>query len=618
MPPVFWVFLREGYDLPKWFLLWWGMFFVFAAELFHLSPKGRGMGEGELIFPVFVYPWLAFFFFSLLSLGAVVNFPLGFLNIANLILGFSILFFVSNRWDELEVKSLIPFLVLPALPVAVYGIFQAFGCDFISYAGSFKGAISTFGHRNFVAEYELMVLPLLIYLGFFHTAAEKSISKNVVRGFSLASLPIVYAHLIMTHTRGSYVALIAALLFMLVIWLGLPRRKMPRNDRFFVGTAVLLLLLTGLFLAHNFDRSGEKVIGQGAGEVRQNSAVAGGGEEAQNGVEIPASLHSRILIWQATFAVFRKHPVVGVGAGNLNEVLPPYYSPELLKMFQGKVEAGTSHDEYLQILAETGLPGAFSFLAFLVFLLYFGTRVGRRPAKDKNEYLPFFLTASILGILTAALVSSPLQRPETLFLFGLFIGFLAVFGKEGTRSFTVNRKVQERIWLGFTVVLGLCAYNFGWLPLRADFYGQKSYHEFRSGYHKQAVADIEQALRFQPQSRYLLTLAGNTYLNINRFEDAARIYGQAVVYHPYWPGGYGNLGIALAQAGLFADAEKCLNYSLQLDPYQPLVHNTLGTVYLQQGRRPEAKEEFLKALAIDPGLIFPRLNLQEMEKNQIK
>jgi len=172
---------------------------------------------------------------------------------------------------------------------------------------------------------------------------------------------------------------------------------------------------------------------------------------------------------------------------------------------------------------------------------------------------------------------------------------------------------------GFAVILTLCAYSFGWRPIAADFYGQKSFTAYRSGNRRQAVLNIEKALAFQPQNRELLTMAGNTYLGIGRFEEAIRYYERVTVYHPYWPQGYGNLGLSLAQAGFFAEAERYLNYSLRLDAYQPLVHNTLGAVYLQQGRQTEAKERFLEALRIDPSSVFPRMNLQEMEqKNQIK
>jgi|GEM_PF-3112461 len=644
MPLIFWTALFEAYELPKWFLWRWGAVFIFLAEilLIHTSPLPRGERErvrgearcGVLFAPVFIYPWFAFFFFSLLSLGGAVNLQLGLLNIANLVLGFSLFFLISSRWEEFEIKALIPFLILPALPVAVYGIFQAFGCDFVSLPGPFRGAISTFGHRNFVAEYELMVLPLLLYGGFFYTIpltpplpqGERNHKIRLVRGFSLAGLPFVYAHFIMTHTRGSYFALIVALLFMIFFGMRLPRQK---ARRWFVGTAALLLLLTGLFLARNYNLPGEKVIGGKGGILRsaqndtkkiaQNDIIPptappppGGRDEGE--VVIPSSLQSRILIWQATLAVFRSHPVIGVGAGNLNEVIPPYYPEKLLKRFQGKLEAGTSHNEYLQILAETGILGGFSFLTFLVLLLYFAVKVSWRRAKKNAEFLPFFLTAGVLGILTASLISSPLQRPVTLFLFWLYIGFLAVFGKEETRSFILSRKAQERILAGFMIIIGISAYSFAWRPARADFYGKRSSVAYRAGNRQQAVLDVERAVAFQPQNRNLLTLAGNTYLGAGRLEEAIRYYSQVTVYHPYWPQGYGNLGLVLAQAGAFAEAEKYLKYSLQLDAYQPLVRNTLGTVYFQQGRKLEAKEEFLKALALDPALVFPRLNLQELEK----
>ncbi|MFH2068555.1 MAG: O-antigen ligase family protein [Candidatus Omnitrophota bacterium] len=621
MPLIFWTVLFEGYTLPKWFLWQWGMLFIFLGEVVWRQRDcfaKHARNDNKLIVPVFVYPWFVFFFFSLLSLGVAVNLQLGLRTIADLFLGFSLFLFISNRWKDFEIKTLIPFLILPALPVAVYGIFQAFGHDFISLPGPFQGAVSTFGHRNFVAEYELMMMPLLLYGGFFYTAPltpplpkrGRNYKIRLVRGFSLVSLPVVYTHFIMTHTRGSYFALIATLLFMAGFTAALPGQK---AKRWFAGTAALLLLLTGFFLVRNYNLPGEQVIGKRGVEIKQKSLAETTGAEMQERVEIPSSLRSRMLIWQATLAVFRKHPVAGVGTGNLNEVLPPYYPKELLKSFQGRMDAGTSHNEYLQVLAETGILGGVSFLAFLVLLLFFAVKASWRAAKERAEFLPFFLAAGILGILVVSFISSPLRRPVTLFFFWLFIGFLAVFEKEKGRFFILNRKIQEGVLIGFIAVLGVSAYGFGWRPIRADFYGQKSFAVYRAGNWQQAIAYVEKALSFQPQSRNLLTIAGNTYLNAGYFEEAIYNYGKIIIYHPYWPRGYGNMGLVLAQAGFFADAEKYLKYSLRLDDYQPLVHNTLGAVYLQQGKRAEAKGEFLKAIALDPTFSFPRLNLQEME-----
>lgn len=613
MPLVFLSFLHDGYELPKWLMWRWGILLIFLIETISLArnnPKRERKKEVKFFLPAFIFPWFAFFFFSLLSLDGTVNLQLGLVNISTLVLGFSLCFLISTRWEDFEIKHLILFLIFSALPIAVYGIFQAFGRDFISLPGPFRGAIATFGHRNPAAEYELMIIPLLMYGAFFYTTpttplppGRRNQKIRLVRGFSLSGLPFVYTHFIMTHTRGSYFALIIALFFVLGFTTALPRQK---TRRWFAGTAALLLLLTGLFFARNYNLPEEKIIGGKNATIQQ---------PFQNDTtEIPSSLRSRILIWQATLAAFRKHPVVGVGTGNLGEVLPLYHSEELKRRFHGQIEAGNSHNEYLQILAETGIPGGVSFLIFLALLLFFAVRISWRTAQEKNEFLPFFLTASILGILTAALLSSPLQKPATLFLFWLFIGFLMVFGKEETRFFILSRKTRERTMVGFIVVLGVSAYGFAWLPIQADFYGQKSFAAFEAGNRKQAVLYIEKALSFQPQNRNLLTMAGNTYLGVGRFEEAVRYYNRVIVYHPYWPPGYGNMGLALAQAGVFTDAEKYLKYSLRLDDYQPLVRNTLGTIYFQEGKKSEAKEEFLKALALDPTLDLPKLNLRELEK----
>jgi len=618
LPVVFWNYLREGYELTKWFVLRWGVVLIFAAVLWRLlrppAPRlRRTRNDNKQIFvPFFIYPFAAFLFFSVLSLGEAVNVEIGVLTVANLILGLSLFFFISNYTDELEVKNFLPILILPALPVALYGIFQLFGFDFVTHQGPFKGAISTFGHRNFVAEYELMLLPLLLYVAFFCRA------RNW-RLYSIISLPFVYCHFILTHTRGSYVALMASLLFLA----GTGLRRFKTLNR----VLIVLFLLTAIFFWRFFNLpGGERVIGKGgiatlpsvARNDREGVGARNDMEEAVAPNGIPSSLRSRLLIWKATLTAFGRHPVIGVGAGNLNEVIPLYYSEELLRMFIGRLEAGTSHNEYLQALAETGIPGGLSFTVLLLSILIFGVKTGRSNLVKKADPLSLFLTAAIFGISVAGVTSSTFQRPVTIFLFWLFIGFLVVLGRELTKTVTLTRKAQERALLAFLVLTLIPAYHFGWDALRADFYGSKSFHAFRNGDRKSAVFFIKEALKYQPRDRHLLTIAGNTFLNTGDFDSSVKAYGRAIIYHPHWPQGYANLGLALTQKGSLAEAETHLKYSLRLDPYQPLVHNTLGVLYIQQERYDEAKKEFLKALSLDPSLVYPKLNLQELERRRKK
>jgi len=595
LPFLFFPFSFEGYQMPRWFLLRWAIVALWATinwRLWRQRPPGN-----HIFLPFFIYPFFAFLFFVAISLGGAVNVEAGLLALANLILGASLFFFVSNYLKESEIETFLPFLVIPTLPIALYGIFQLFGLDFVVHQGPFKGAIATFGHRNFVAEYHLILLPLLLYMAFFYP-------RKGWRWYGIMSLPFVYCHFILTHTRTSYLALMVSLLF-LVLAAFLRWRRVQ-----FIVLVFLFLLTSLAFWWFYTLPAGERMVGKAQ---RTEIKVASGSKEAEFTERAPASLQSRLLIWQATLAAFSKHPVIGLGAGNLNEVLPLYYSDTLRQKLAGKLEAGTSHNEYLQVLAEEGILGGISFALFIFFLLFFGFKTAR-GFLSKGRFLPLFLTAAILGLCVAGIASAPFQRPVTLFLFYLLAGFVALFGKEGCRSFVLTQNTQRVIFGVFLALVLIPACYFGWGGLLADLYGSKSYHSFRAGKRKEAVFLIKEALRYQPRSRDLLTIAGNTFLHTGDLDAAVAVYHRVTTFHPYWPQGYANLGLALLQKGSGAEAEEYLSYSLQLDPYQPLAYNTLGVLFLEQERYQEAREAFEKALALDPSFLLAKLNLQELER----
>ncbi|MFH0796614.1 MAG: tetratricopeptide repeat protein [Candidatus Omnitrophota bacterium] len=641
LPLIFWSFLYQGYDLPKWFIFRWGLFLIFViASSCSLAGARQSQSQSEIKVPIppFLYPLAAFFFFNLLSLSTAVSLYQGLLNIANLVLVLSLYFFVTSYFDVgvgfirpasliNQAPTLLFLIVLPSLPVALYGICQMFGYDFVHLTGPFRGAISTFGHRNFVAEYLLMLLPLLLYLVFFHSGRINPTPTRPVkplRIFSLLTLVVVYTHFILTHTRGAYVSLAVALLF-LSVGVGFIRPAGAMNGAPTKGnsyairlvlTLSVLFCFTVFFLFHFFHIPGEQPIKfklVGVGFIRPAGAMNGAPTPTSFYPAMPGSLQSRLLIWQASLSAFKVHPVIGVGTGNLPEVLPLYHSDKLKNIFRGRIEAGTSHNEFIQVFAETGILGGISFLLFVTFLLDFTFRLGYRYAK-KGNCLPLFLSASILGILVDSIVSSPFQRPVTSFLFWFLVAWSVVLSREEVPGFSLNPKVRDKILFSLTAFLGVSAYYFGYLPFLADFHGRRGLEHYLAGNRNSALIEIEKAVEFQPQDQYLLTLAGNIYLATGKFEKAIESYYRVTVYHPYWFQGYGNLGLALFKAGRFAEAEDYYLYSLKLDPYQPIVHNSLGALYLQTGKVHPAREEFFKALALDPEFKYARWNLEEANK----
>jgi len=74
----------------------------------------------------------------------------------------------------------------------------------------------------------------------------------------------------------------------------------------------------------------------------------------------------RIEMLQGTWRIFLDHPIAGTGLGTLQEVFPLYET-----IYDGLI-VNHSHNDYAEVLAETGVIGGFCGLAFLVLLAWTG------------------------------------------------------------------------------------------------------------------------------------------------------------------------------------------------------------------------------------------------------
>jgi putative inorganic carbon (hco3(-)) transporter len=90
------------------------------------------------------------------------------------------------------------------------------------------------------------------------------------------------------------------------------------------------------------------------------------------------NVDSRLTMWAVAMDQFRESPLLGVGPGNYSL----RYAEHGLPVLGGQVFTGvTTHNTYLNILAELGLPGFLLFLAFVVH----SWRLMTRPTDDPRE-----------------------------------------------------------------------------------------------------------------------------------------------------------------------------------------------------------------------------------------
>lgn len=168
-----------------------------------------------------------------------------------------------------------------------------------------------------------MILPLLV--GIFMVEKEK-----VLRITAAVMAVLCTATILFTFSRGGLVTLAA--IVPLLVW---------RSRHRLAVTSVLLLSIAGVFF---FTR-------EGFTEAYLNRA------ESISSYEQDGSARGRLNAWETSWRVFLDYPVLGVGPNNL-EVVHRTYSPEPDRF-------RVSHNVYLQILSECGLPALLLFLGAL-------------------------------------------------------------------------------------------------------------------------------------------------------------------------------------------------------------------------------------------------------------
>ena len=234
-------------------------------------------------------------------------------------------------------------IVLLSVVIALIGIGQTYGKLLWP-----RGAFGPFINRNHFAGFLEMATGLI---------GARIVSRTLQRErlvLYICYLIIVCSGLVLSASRGGYLSLIAVILFLALMSLSLRSNKTEAATS---GRAVqlrlvaVLVLLVVMSFGAMFLTSSDELI-QRFGQVQTE---LGGGELADDRFD-------RRDLWQTTLKIMQDHPLLGTGFGAFQFVYPRYdQSSGLLRVEQ-------AHNDYLQLLADTGVLGGLVMLAFVILL----------------------------------------------------------------------------------------------------------------------------------------------------------------------------------------------------------------------------------------------------------
>jgi len=312
------------------------------------------------------------------------------------------------------VKRFATFFVVSSISYAFYAILQ-----FIISPGKIYGVYEVVGaspfgtfvnRHNFAAVMEMAIaIPLSFILSGVLERDRKFLFMVITGALATA--------LLMSGSRGGLVSLAAMVVTMLLL-LQRGKRRSRRNLIRQVG--LVSVLLVGL--------SGALVFIGGDNTLTRVADTASTDDFTTN----------RIAIWRVTTDVVSEHFPFGAGFGAFRTA----YSPHDPGSGVQRVEQ--AHNDYLQVLADGGIPGAIIGVVFLV--AFFRTARRALGAEDKNlKAIALGLTCGVIAILVHSLFDFVLHTTAVALMFITQLSLLTVIaGKRKEKRATDDSELTDR------------------------------------------------------------------------------------------------------------------------------------------------------------------------------
>jgi O-antigen ligase len=295
---------------------------------------------------------------------------------------------VSRASGTAEVPRLAGGLLFGGAAAAAVGLGQALlGLDFLPQAA---GPAATLANRNVAAGYVAAVAPLALLAW----------SSRQARAAAAVAAAAMLAFLPFTRSRAAAVAVALQLVLLALAW----ARPVPRASRSARGASAALLAAS-------------------LAVVLAVAWVTRADPEKARSASIRWSLAGSAL----SMALDR--PLLGVGLGGFG-ALYSSHGPVVRSARGAPLRVESPHNESLQVLSETGLPG----LLAGAWVAAAAAFVARRLVRSSNPAVrrsALALGLSLVGFAVDAALGFPLRYPVPPFALAVLLGLLAALDADG-------------------------------------------------------------------------------------------------------------------------------------------------------------------------------------------
>ena len=260
--------------------------------------------------------------------------------------------------------------------------------------------VGIFGNTNDMALHLVTVLPISIALMF----GSRAIVVRLIYGVSAA---LMLAGIVLSYSRGAFIALLVVLVFLAI--------KIGRRNRLGITVGILFLAIGFLLFA-----PGDYLVRLLSIFIPSLDPV--GSADAR-----------RAELFRSIFVALR-HPLLGIGMGN--------WGPQM--SYRGLV----THNAYTQVAAETGLAALACYLMFILTPLRKLGQIARETFETRGNtsfyYLSVGLQAGLISYLVSSFFLSVAFNWYVYYLVGYAVCLRRLYESETGKAVVVEKRKERK------------------------------------------------------------------------------------------------------------------------------------------------------------------------------
>ncbi len=351
-------------------MIYVGMLLALIGWIYKLmKKKSKSTLRTPLTLPMIIFAIIAF-----ISISNSIILKQSLMAVPIFVVGIFLSYYlvVGNITNKKSLRKFVLAMILGGTVTAYLGIFQRL----IKGLGPISGTLE---NPNILASYLILIIPIILSLLFY---APKRSEKTLLT-FSFMTMVIC---LILTRSRGGWLALVGSIGFLLII---------EKKNRLTIGLALVLIVVASILIP----------------SIRTRLVTI---------FDLNSPLNKeRIYVAKSALQMIKDHPLTGIGMNTFYYIYPQYQLPE------ATLHHPHAHNIFLQIGAEMGLFAVAIFLWLLIRVFKIGWEILRKAKDDYLRALAIGLLASLIAFLINQEFDFMWQMKLALFV--LFWILLAMF-----------------------------------------------------------------------------------------------------------------------------------------------------------------------------------------------